>query len=74
MQAAFGGTVSWGQVPAYLVGEFVGGVLGGLAYLGIARSTAQAELTGLAPADSESANSAAQSGAAGAVKIGESLS
>jgi glycerol uptake facilitator protein len=54
MQDAFGGTVSWGQVPAYLIGEFVGGVLGGLAYVGLARSKAQARLTSLAPADSDS--------------------
>ncbi len=74
MQAAFGGTVSWGQVPAYLIGEFAGGVLGGLAYLGLARSRAKAELTGLAPADSESVATANQPGADGAVKIGESLS
>lgn len=73
MQAAFGGNVSWGQVPAYLIGEFAGGVLGGLAYVGLARSRAQAELTGLAPADSESAVTAGPS-ADGAVKIGESLS
>ncbi len=73
MQGAFGGTVSWAQVPAYLIGELAGGVLGGLAYVGLARSRAQAELTGLAPADSDSAVSAAAS-ADGAVKIGESLS
>jgi len=73
MQAAFGGNVSWGQVPAYLIGEFAGGVLGALAYLGLARSRAQAGLTGLAPAGSESA-AAAVPGADGAVKIGESLS
>jgi glycerol uptake facilitator protein len=75
MQAAFGGNVAWGQVPAYLIGEFAGGVLGGLAYLGMARSRAQAKLTGLAPADSEPAAAATAAPAAdGAVKIGESLS
>jgi glycerol uptake facilitator protein len=73
MQGAFGGTISWAQAPAYLIGELAGGVLGGLAYLGLARSRAQAELTSLAPADSESAVSAAAN-ADGAVKIGESLS
>jgi len=50
MQGAFGGSVSWGQVPAYLIGEVVGGVLGGLAYVGIARVRADAALTSLAPA------------------------
>ena len=35
MQKAFGGNVLWSQVPAYLIGELVGGVLGGLAYVGI---------------------------------------
>jgi glycerol uptake facilitator protein len=73
MQAAFGGNVSWGQVPAYLIGEFAGGVLGAVAYLGLARSRVQGKLTGLAPADSESAAAVAP-GADGAVKIGESLS
>jgi glycerol uptake facilitator len=51
MQNAFGGTVSWSQAPAYIVGELAGGVLGGLAYLGLARSRAQARLTSLAPSD-----------------------
>jgi glycerol uptake facilitator protein len=73
MQGAFGGTISWAQAPAYLMGELAGGVLGGLAYLGLARSRAQAELTSLAPADSESAVSAAAT-ADGAVKIGKGLS
>jgi glycerol uptake facilitator protein len=76
MQAAFGGNVSWGQVPAYLIGEFAGGVLGALAYLGLARSRAQSQLTGLAPAASAGSESAATvaSAADGAVKIEESLS
>jgi glycerol uptake facilitator protein len=73
MQAAFGGNVSWGQVPAYLIGEFAGGGLGALAYLGLARSRAQGKLTGLAPASSESAAAIAPGADAG-VKIGESLS
>jgi len=73
MQGAFGGTVSWAQVPAYLIGELAGGVLGGLAYLGLARARVQSELTGLGPADSESAVTAAPL-ADGAVKIGENLS
>ena len=41
MQGAFGGSVSWGQLPAYLIGEIAGGVLGGLAYVGISRSRAE---------------------------------
>ena len=49
MQGAFGGTVSWGQVPAYLIGEIVGGLLGGAAYVGIARVRADAALSSLAP-------------------------
>jgi glycerol uptake facilitator protein len=49
MQDAFGGTVSWGQVPAYLIGEIVGGLLGGLAYAGIARVRSDAALTHLSP-------------------------
>ena len=51
MQAGFGGTVSWAQVPAYLIGEFVGGVLGALAWVGIGRVRADAAMTSLAPAD-----------------------
>ena len=54
MQSAFGGTVSWGQVPAYLIGEFAGGLLGGLAYVGLARVRADAAMTSLAPAESTS--------------------
>jgi glycerol uptake facilitator protein len=50
MQDAFGGSVSWGQVPAYLIGEVVGGILGGLAYVSIARVRKDAALTSLAPA------------------------
>ena len=52
MQEAFGGTVSWAQVPAYLIGELAGGVLGGLAYVGIGRVRADAALTSLAPESS----------------------
>ena len=53
MQDGFGGTVSWAQVPAYLIGEIVGGVLGGLAWVFIGRVRADAAMTSLAPADSE---------------------
>jgi len=49
MQGAFGGTVSWAQVPAYLIGEVIGGLLGALAYVGIARVRSDAALTSLAP-------------------------
>ena len=49
MQAGFGGTVSWAQVPAYVIGELVGGVLGGLAYVFIGRVRADAAMTSLAP-------------------------
>src|SRR6516165_3504394 len=49
MQDAFGGTVSWAQVPAYLIGEVIGGLLGALAYVGIARVRSDAALTSLAP-------------------------
>jgi glycerol uptake facilitator protein len=49
MQSGFGGTVSWAQVPAYLIGELVGGVLGGVAYVFIGRVRADAALTSLAP-------------------------
>jgi glycerol uptake facilitator protein len=49
MQDAFGGTVSWVQLPAYVIGEVIGGVLGGLAYVGIARVRKDAALTSLAP-------------------------
>ncbi|HLK01483.1 MAG TPA: MIP/aquaporin family protein [Streptosporangiaceae bacterium] len=51
MQAAYGGTVSWAQVPAYLIGELAGGVLGALAYAGIAKVRADAAMTSLAPSD-----------------------
>jgi glycerol uptake facilitator protein len=55
VQNAFGGTVSWAQAPAYIVGELAGGLLGGLAYLGLSSTRRRAALTSLAPADTESA-------------------
>lgn len=50
-QSALGGTVAWSQAPAYLIGEFAGGVLGGLAYMALSRSRTGAALTSLAPTD-----------------------
>ncbi len=35
-QDVLGGSVEWGQVPAYLIGQFVGGVLGAVAYMSLA--------------------------------------
>src|SRR5207247_5738483 len=49
MQDGFGGAVSWAQVPAYLIGEIVGGVLGGLAWVFIGRARADAAMPRLAP-------------------------
>jgi glycerol uptake facilitator protein len=49
MLKVFGGTVTWSEVPAYLIGELVGGVLGGLAYVGISRVRQDAALTSLSP-------------------------
>ncbi|HUG86600.1 MAG TPA: aquaporin [Euzebya sp.] len=40
---ALGGSVAWSQLPAYLIGEFAGGILGALAYLGIARTSSVPE-------------------------------
>jgi glycerol uptake facilitator protein len=51
MMKAFGGTVAWSQLPAYVIGELAGGVLGGLAYAGLSRTRAAAALTSLAPTD-----------------------
>ena len=51
MMKAFGGKVLWSQVPAYLIGDFVGGALGGLAWVAIGRVRADAALTSLAPSE-----------------------
>ena len=51
MQNAFGGKVLWSQVPAYLIGEFGGGLLGGAAWALIGRTRADASFTSLAPAE-----------------------
>ena len=42
-QDVFGGSVEWGQVPAYLIGEFAGGVLGAFAYSALARTRSVAD-------------------------------
>ena len=39
----FGGSVLWSQLPAYLIGEFVGGTLAGLAYIAISREASGIE-------------------------------
>jgi glycerol uptake facilitator protein len=51
MFKAFGGHVLWSQVPAYLIGELAGGVLGGLAWVGIGRVREDAAMSSLAPSD-----------------------
>src|SRR5215467_10088257 len=51
MMKAFGGSVLWSQVPAYLIGDLAGGILGGLAWAGIGRVRADASLTSPAPAE-----------------------
>jgi glycerol uptake facilitator protein len=53
MLQAFGGKVLWSQLPAYLIGEFAGGVLGALAWVAIGRVREDAAMTSLAPADSD---------------------
>src|SRR6266851_2357496 len=50
-QNVFGGTVSWSQAPAYLIGEFAGGVLGALGYVALSRTRSAAAMTSLAPTD-----------------------
>ena len=54
-QSAFGGSVHWSQAPAYLIGEFAGGILGGLAYMALSRTRTNAALTSLAPTDPDDA-------------------
>src|ERR1700755_1860467 len=65
MLKAFGGTVLWSQLPAYLIGEFVGGALGGLAWVAIGRARENAAMPSLAPGDPapSTANSEKVSGA-----------
>ena len=48
-EKAFGGKVLWSQLPAYLIGEFAGGTLGGLAWAAIGRVRADAAMTSLSP-------------------------
>jgi len=50
-QGGFGGAVSWSQAPAYLIGEFAGGVLGALGYVALSRTRSAAAMTSLAPTD-----------------------
>jgi hypothetical protein len=45
-------------VPAYLIGEFVGGTLGALAWVAIGRVREDAAFTSLAPADDPAAATA----------------
>ncbi|MBO3745296.1 aquaporin family protein [Streptosporangiaceae bacterium NEAU-GS5] len=47
--AVFGGTVGWDQLPAYLIGDFVGGVLGALAWTALATSRRGAGVENAAP-------------------------
>jgi glycerol uptake facilitator protein len=54
MLQAFGGHVLWSQLPAFLIGEFAGGALGGLAWAAIGRVRADTTVASLAPTDSES--------------------
>jgi glycerol uptake facilitator protein len=51
MLKAFGGKVLWSQLPAYVIGDLLGGVLGGLAWVGIGRVRSDAAMSSLAPAD-----------------------
>jgi hypothetical protein len=43
--------VLWSQLPAFLIGEFAGGALGGLAWLAIGRVRADAAIASLAPTE-----------------------
>jgi glycerol uptake facilitator-like aquaporin len=56
MQGAFGGHITWSEVPAYLIGELAGGVVGGLAYVGMSKVRRDAALTSLAPSEPEAAD------------------
>ncbi|HXP19137.1 MAG TPA: MIP/aquaporin family protein [Streptosporangiaceae bacterium] len=63
-QGGFGGAVSWSQAPAYIIGELVGGVLGGLAYVGLSRTRTDAAMTSLAPTDPSTSNEKVSEGVA----------
>jgi glycerol uptake facilitator protein len=52
MLKAFGGKVLWAQLPAYVIGDLLGGVLGGLAWVGIGRVRKDAAMSSLAPSES----------------------
>ena len=62
MFGAFGGHVMWGQVPAYLIGELGGGVLGGLAYVAMSKVRADAAFTSLAPSEPATATESVREG------------
>src|SRR5579859_283329 len=51
MLKAFGGNVLWSQLPAYLIGELAGGVLGGLTWAAVGRIRSDASFDSLAPAE-----------------------
>jgi glycerol uptake facilitator protein len=65
MLQAFGGHVLWSQLPAYLIGEFAGGALGGLAWVAIGRVREDAALTSLGP-DADPINESAPQKVSGA--------
>ncbi|WP_147942123.1 MIP/aquaporin family protein [Microbispora sp. CSR-4] len=44
VDAAWGGSVSWAQVPAYFIGEFAGGLIGAFAYTALAASRGRTKL------------------------------
>jgi glycerol uptake facilitator protein len=52
-----GGTVHWGQLPVYLVAEFVGGIVAGLAYGAVATARAARRTATAVPAPAAAAQS-----------------
>jgi glycerol uptake facilitator protein len=61
-QSGFGGSVSWSQAPAYLIGEFAGGLIGALGYVTMSRTRAAAAMTSLAPSDPTPSSDAVSEG------------